>query len=250
MNSNTSQNNNNSNNKNSKKEFFHLTGHQLSANINHYEKALNQPQVTIFNQKQLEEIKEEKQEKLALKRLNAIDSTMLEENAYRVIDNPSLKLEKKIENYEKALWEINEKIEVAETINDTKTHKELLYKKNILEENITKLQTQYKNQNLENELTDFFTNILLIPKKLKYRIKDLTKKIIKNSKFLGKYTPFARAIMIRETINKLNKINNSVDELVKMKVPFGEQEEKYNTLVNHLQRAGSLHAKILKELEE
>lgn len=55
--------------------------------------------------------------------------------------------------------------------------------------------------------------------------------------------------MVRETLGKLDKINKSVDELVKMKVPFGEQEEKYETLVNHLQKAGALHAQILKELK-
>ena len=50
-------------------------------------------------------------------------------------------------------------------------------------------------------------------------------------------------------IGRLDKINKSVDELVKMRVPFGEQEARYETLVNHLSRAGVLHSQILKELK-
>ena len=69
---NSSQQNNPDKN-NQKKEFFQLTGHQLSVNIHRYEKVLNKPQVTIFNKKQLDEIEEEKKEKLLLKRLNATD---------------------------------------------------------------------------------------------------------------------------------------------------------------------------------
>ena len=57
-----------------------------------------------------------------------------------------------------------------------------------------------------------------------------------------------RSIMVRDTLGKLDKINKSVDELVKMQVPFGEQEVRYEKLVNHLSRAGALHSQIMKEL--
>ena len=55
--------------------------------------------------------------------------------------------------------------------------------------------------------------------------------------------------MVRDTLGRLDKINKSVDELVKMKVPFGEQEQRYETLINHLSRAGALHSQIMKELK-
>ncbi len=240
---------NNPNRNTEKKEFFQLTGHQLSVNIHRYEKVLNKPQVTIFNKKQLEEIEEEKKERLQLKRLNATDTSMLEENAYKVLDNPELKLEKRIEDCEKALTDINEKLIVAETIKDVKAQKELSYKKNVLEKNLNTLQTQYKEQNFETGLTSVITNLLLLPKKIKDKTKSYLKHLFKNSKFLRQHTPIVRTLMVRETLGKLDKINKSVDELVKMKVPFGEQEEKYETLVNHLQKAGALHAQILKELK-
>ncbi len=244
-----SPNQNNPDKNNQKKEFFQLTGQQLSVNIHRYEKVLNKPQVTIFNKKQLDEIEEEKKEKLLLKRLNATDTAMIEECAYKVIDDPELKLEKRMENCEKALSEVKEKLTVAQTIQDTKAQKELLYKKSILERNLAALQKQYSEQNFETGFVSFFTKMLLLPQKLKTNIEKFLKSILLHSKFLKQFKPLARAMAVRDTIWKLNKINKSVDELVKMKVPFGEQEEKYETLVNHLQRAGALHSQIMKELK-
>ncbi len=245
---NSSQQNNPDKN-NQKKEFFQLTGHQLSVNIHRYEKVLNKPQVTIFNKKQLDEIEEEKKEKLLLKRLNATDTAMIEECAYKVIDDPELKLEKRLEDCEKALAEVKEKLTVAQTIQDTKAQKELTYKKTVLEKNLSSLQKQYSEQNFETGVVSVFTKMLLLPQKIKTSFTKTIKRILIHSEFLKRFKPLARALAVRETIWKLNKINKSVDELVKMKVPFGEQEEKYETLVNHLHRAGALHSQILKELK-
>lgn len=240
--------NSNSNN-NQKKEFFQLTGQQLSVNLGRYEKALKTPPVTIFNKKQLEEIEAEKKEKLLLKRINSTDSAMLEESAYIVLDDEELKLEKKIENCEKALQEVKDKIIVARTVKDAKALKDLDYKKNVLEKNLLTLQTRYKEQNFETGLTSVITKILVFPSKVKKKLAKTFRNFIRRSEFLRRFTPIARSLTVRETLGKLNKINQSVDELVKMKVPFGEQEEKYETLVNHLSRAGALHAQILKELK-
>ena len=245
---NSSQQNNPDKN-NQKKEFFQLTGHQLSVNIHRYEKVLNKPQVTIFNKKQLDEIEEEKKEKLLLKRLNATDTAMIEQCAYKVIDDPGLKLENRIENCEKALADVREKLTVAQTIQDAKAQKELLYKKSVLEKNLAVLQKQYSEQNIETGFVSVFTKLLLLPQKLKKNFVKTFRQILTHSKIIRQCKPLARALAMRETIGKLNKINKSVDELVKMKVPFGEQEEKYETLVNHLQRAGALHSQILKELK-
>ena len=55
------------------------------------------------------------------------------------------------------------------------------------------------------------------------------------------------SITLRDTIKKLNKINNSIDELVKMQSSYGEQDDRYKKLVNHLSKASSLHSQISKE---
>ena len=47
---------------------------------------------------------------------------------------------------------------------------------------------------------------------------------------------------------KLNNINENVSELLKLKVPYGEEEERYETLVYNLTKAGVLHSQISKEI--
>lgn len=53
---------------------------------------------------------------------------------------------------------------------------------------------------------------------------------------------------VKDTLGRLNKINRSVDELVNLKVPFGEESKRYEILANRLIRANHLHAEIQKEL--
>ena len=87
------------------------------------------------------------------------------------------------------------------------------------------------------------------PQKFKIRLKKQFKLVLRRSKLLKNFTLFVRSMAVRDTIGRLDKINKSVDELVSMRVPFGEQEARYETLVNHLSRAGILHSQILKELK-
>lgn len=120
--------------------------------------------------------------------------------------------------------------------------------KKLIERNLANLQQQYQQQNFETGLTSALTKAMNFPQKMKENFQKAFKSFLRRSKFLRKYTPLVKAMMVKDTLGKLDKINKSVDELVKMKVPFGEQEERYETLVNHLSRAGALHSQILKEL--
>ncbi len=253
MDTNSNQNKQNSSaqksaNPSDKKDFFQLTKQQLSVNIEKYETVLKTPPVTIFNTKQINPQKLAEKPVLFQKRLNSTDSAMLEQSAYIALDNEELKLEKRIENYENSLREVDEKLVVAETINDEKAQKELLTRKKLIERNLANLQQEYQQQNFETGLTSALTKAMNFPQKMKENFQKAFKSFLRRSKFLRKYTPLVKAMMVKDTLGKLDKINKSVDELVKMKVPFGEQEERYETLVNHLSRAGALHSQILKEL--
>ncbi len=70
----------------------------------------------------------------------------------------------------------------------------------------------------------------------------------KNSPFARKLKMLLHFFQIKDTLNRLNKINSSVDELVNLKVPFGEQQKRYEILSNRLIRANYLHSQIKKEL--
>lgn len=244
-----SQKNNKNNTDNKEKaNFFQFTRQQLSVNVSKYDNVSKANSTSLFNTNTINQDKLKEKPVMFQKRLNSLDSAMLEESAYNAIDDPDLKLEKKIENIEKALKEIKEKIIVADTIQDEKAKIELLKQRKILSQKLENLQVQYKSQNLDTKLTSIITRSLNYPQELKKKIKKRFKKFLRRSKLIRNFTPIARAMTVRETLGRLDKINKSVDELVKMKVPFGEQEARYETLVTHLQKAGALHTQILKEL--
>ncbi len=69
-----------------------------------------------------------------------------------------------------------------------------------------------------------------------------------NSAIAKRLKIILKSFKIKDTLGRLNKINESVDELVSLKVPFGEQNKRYEILANRLIRANHLHTQIQKEL--
>jgi len=240
-------NKNKNQNANNPVNFFQFTKEQLFLNIEKYDCIKKSNPSTMFS---TNTINTTKINQIYPKRLNSIDTSMLEDAAYTVLDNEELKLEKQIEDTEKILKELTEKLIVADTIKDDIKKRELIIQRKAIIEKRENLLEQYKTQNFETRLTSIYTQIKKIPANIKRTLKKKIKNYIKNSKFLKSFKPIMRAILVRDTINRLNKINKSVDELVNMKVPFGEQEEKYNALINHLSRATALHAQIRKEIKK
>ena len=244
-----SQKNNEINNdNNAKANFFQFTREQLSVNLSKYDTVTKGNPTSLFNSNAINADRLKEKPVIYQKRLNSLDSAMLEESAYIALDDHDLKLEKKIENLEQALKEIKEKLIVADTIQDEKAKQELLKQRKMLAQKLANLQAEYKSQNLDTKLTSAITRFLNFPQELKKNLKKRFKKFLRRSKLVRRFTPLARVLMVKDTLGRLDKINKSVDELVKMHVPFGEQEARYETLVTHLQKAGALHSQILKEL--
>lgn len=71
----------------------------------------------------------------------------------------------------------------------------------------------------------------------------------KSSPTARKFKVMLKFFKVKDTLGRLNKINQSVDELVNLKVPFGEEDKRYQILANRLIRANHLHAEIQKELK-
>ncbi len=53
---------------------------------------------------------------------------------------------------------------------------------------------------------------------------------------------------VKDALTKLNKINKSVDDLVKMKTPYGENEKRYEMLTRRLLKANNLRTQLQREL--
>lgn len=231
---------------NNNENFFKFTKQQLSVNLEKYDCVVKGNPLTLgANSMNAAPVLKPA---VLPKRLNSLDSSMLEDAAYNVLDDVELKLEKKIENTETLIKSLNEKIIVADTIKDEITKKDLIRQKKILLKNREILMAQYKAQNSETKLVSVIATLFNLPQKIRKNIRKSFRKFLRTSKLLQHFTPLVRSLMVRDTLGRLNKINKSVDELVNMQIPFGEQEERYETLVTHLSRAGALHSQIMKEL--
>lgn len=84
--------------------------------------------------------------------------------------------------------------------------------------------------------------------KLYEKFEDFVDKKSLKSNFAKRVKVVLKFFKIRDTLGRLNKINESVDELVSLKVPFGEQNKRYEVLANRLIKANHLHTQIQKEL--
>lgn len=176
-------------------------------------------------------------------RLNELDTNILENGKEIDTQTQSLKLEYLIKDREGQMAEINQKIQNAEHAGDQQelfTHRA-------------------KKQRLETELRDL---------RRKYATRDLNSKYPpKNSsaqtlKFFGKLKRFVQRYVLAKISKKINSlvqlsdslealqdINSNVDDLIKIKTPYGESVKNYEQLTEYLSKANKIHSQISKTMK-
>jgi len=55
---------------------------------------------------------------------------------------------------------------------------------------------------------------------------------------------------MKEALEKLSNINLSVDELIKMQVPYGETIDRYEKLTAYLNKANVIHSQISRNVND
>jgi len=55
---------------------------------------------------------------------------------------------------------------------------------------------------------------------------------------------------LSESLDTLTSINDNVDELIAMKVPYGETKANYEKLTNYLYRANRIHSDISRKMQK
>lgn len=178
-------------------------------------------------------------------RLNALDSELLENNAYRDLNDENFKLEYRIEQLEKELIYLNNELKTSKEINDILKIDSINLKKHSVEKELENLYQRYKGNNLSKKITDTITrprkNILEV-------IINLSVNFIEN-KILPKFSQrFNSGLKLKQALGKLENINRNVDELVSLNTPYGETEEKYERLTNYLSKASSIQYNVSKSL--
>lgn len=208
----------------------------------------NQNQQSNINQPQ-ENKSEPKKKGISIPsqtRLNALDSTLLENEAYQDIDDDNFKTEYKINAIEQKIKILDNDIQNAKNINDLQKVDVLTMRKHSLQNELKKLNADYESSDITTRLSGDITNML------NKKPTGLTNIITKvrgfiSSKILSKISKnFNNNQDVKSALSKLKTLNKNVDELITMQTPYGEADEWYDKLSDYLNTANVIHFQISK----
>ena len=61
---------------------------------------------------------------------------------------------------------------------------------------------------------------------------------------------FVSLVELKKSLDKLENINKSVDELIAMNIPYGENNDKYRQLSSYIIKANSIQSEIVKNMKK
>lgn len=180
-------------------------------------------------------------------RLNGYDINMINElSSSDALNDEIIKLGVDITNMEKTLDEIRQKIIATERLGKLPDVLKLKIKEKELERDLAEKKSIYSHKKsiskpvLQSKLKKR-TNMPII-RAIQYFI---------SRKILAKLSKkFNSIMMLSDSLEMLSGINKSVDELIEMKVPYGEHVENYEKLTNYLYKANKIHSQILKSMNK
>lgn len=181
------------------------------------------------------------------KRLNDYDLNILNDNSFKDLDDKTLKLECLIVEKEEALENLNNKIKGAELLGKLLDVMDLKIQAKQIENELADLKEQYSKRNVAEKITDVITSSKKNKQKLS-PIHRLARFVSRN--IIAKMSKKVQSILdLSDSLDTLTSINENVDELIAMKVPYGETKANYEKLTNYLYRANRIHAQINKKMQ-
>ena len=181
------------------------------------------------------------------RRLNDIDQNILNNNSFKDLDDKTLKLECLIAEKEEALDALNSKIKGAELLGKLLEVMYLKIQAKQIENEIADLREQYSKRGLAEKLTTVIT-----PKKTKVKLSPIARLArFVSRKVIAKMSKKVQSIFdMSDSLETLTSINENVDELIAMKVPYGETKANYEKLTNYLYRANKIRSQINKRMQK
>lgn len=178
------------------------------------------------------------------RRLNDYDFNLLREDAYKDVSDDLFKLEYKISKTENEIKAIEAQLQSAKEIGDSTLIEDLNRRKDTLEEDYEALVAIYNEKSLSAKISDKLSNIF--GGKIKNNLKIFQIEILKASeKFISKLPKqFSSIIELRKSLTKLENLNKSVNELMSMNIPYGENINKYEQLSKYIIKANSIQSEI------
>ena len=177
-------------------------------------------------------------------RLNDYDNNLFSENAYKKVDDETFQLEYKINRIENKLKSINLQLVSAKSMNDFQQIDVLNIKKHQYENELQKLHEMYRNQSLPTKLSGEIVNFLTVKPKIPEGALKNVIDFLNQNLFARISDKFNSNLHIKEALVKLENINRNVDDLVSMQTPYGETPEKYDQLLQYLNKANVIQYQI------
>ena len=183
-----------------------------------------------------------------LRRLNDYDSNILEDGAYKDINNDAFKLEYKISRTEAEIEDIEAQIDAAKEISDLYKIQSLQNKLYEARKEYRLLLNTYNDMSLSAKITDSVSNI--VEKTVGKNFNGIKSTLLKMFKPLISKMPskIVSLFKVRKSLSLLENINKSVDNLVTMSVPYGENADKYQQLSQYILKARTIQSEISKNL--
>lgn len=102
--------------------------------------------------------------------------------------------------------------------------------------------TKFSNR-VQNGISQAFGRTFKVLKSLPLS-QNISFDYVKKSELFKRLKPVFNKSKLKATLDNLNEINNNVNELVNLKIPFGEKDARYKTLADNLIKANSVHSKL------
>lgn len=174
------------------------------------------------------------------RRLNDYDFNLLKEDAYKDVSDDLFKLEYKISKIEDEIKSYDAQILSAKEIHDYELVGTLTARRRIAQEDYDALVEVYNEKSLSAKISDgismkFKSGFNGIKSGVDTIIENIASKLPKR---------FSSVFELRKSLAKLENISKSVDELVNLNIPYGEQIDKYEQLSKYIIKANSIQNEI------
>lgn len=197
----------------------------------------------------LNTIENSEQQKIVTLGINDYDSSILENNAYQLVSDEMFKIEYKIGMLENILSKLNSELKALQSLGGAIHISELEEKKQKIERELTELNKKYSTLGLSSRISGQIATAVNLTSNKNMNVFSKAKTFL-SKKILAKISKkFGHNEALKEALENLCNINLSVDELIKMQIPYGETAKRYNQLTAYLNQANIIHSQISKNMD-
>lgn len=184
------------------------------------------------------------------RRLNDYDFNLLQEDAYKDVSDDLFKLEYKISKLETEILNLESQIQTAFDIHDDLLIDELINRKAVLEEEYESLIVMYNDKSLSAKISGSLSNIF--GERIKSVMQNLKESMSYFSESILEKLPkkFSSVVELKRSLTKLENINKSVDELVNLNIPYGENINKYEQLSKYIIKANNIQNELAEYIKK